>query len=195
MTCHSRQRLTVSQRRIRELILCHELVGASVHLPDDGITPMLTQYEANGWLVIENLLSREERQALVDHMMDVFEGRLRVPWYTAPTAEQLASDPLARYRCPLNCHRSDPIQQMAATKPRIKAILSEIMPSAPRLMQTMFICKPPGDKGVCMHQDSYYIRNEPDTLHGCWIALDDADERNGGLRVVKASHRKPLLPV
>src|SRR5687768_14485322 len=109
---------------------------------------MFRQYEQNGWLIVEGLLSREECGAFIDHMMSVFEGRHQTSWYKTPTAELLTQDPWARYRCPLNCHRSDPIQRTIATKPCIRTVLSEIMQTAPMLMQSMFICKPPGDKGV-----------------------------------------------
>jgi ectoine hydroxylase-related dioxygenase (phytanoyl-CoA dioxygenase family) len=47
------------------------------------------------------------------------------------------------------------------------------------------------------HQDSPYWAHEiphVDQLPNVMVALDDADERNGCLRVVRGSHRKGMLP-
>ena len=61
------------------------------------------------------------------------------------------------------------------------------------IVQTMYMAKSPeGGTGVALHQDTHYIRNEPNTLMACWVALSDTDRNNGGLCVVPGSHTRPL---
>jgi phytanoyl-CoA hydroxylase len=43
------------------------------------------------------------------------------------------------------------------------------------------------------HQDYHYIHNDPNTLIGVWIAMEDVDIENGCLWVVPASHKMGLL--
>ncbi len=49
-----------------------------------------------------------------------------------------------------------------------------------------------GGTGIALHQDTHYLRNEPNTLMACWIALSDTDPDNGGLCVVPSSNHKGL---
>jgi phytanoyl-CoA hydroxylase len=44
-------------------------------------------------------------------------------------------------------------------------------------------CTPP-------HQDNHYYKFEPAETLSIWVALDPVDEDNGGMRYVRASHRK-----
>ena len=48
--------------------------------------------------------------------------------------------------------------------------------------------KPKGGIGVALHQDTHYIRNDPNTLMACWIALSKTEPENGGWYVVPGSH-------
>ena len=41
---------------------------------------------------------------------------------------------------------------------------------------TVYMNKAPrGGTGIAMHQDTHYLRNEPNTRMACWIALSDPD--------------------
>jgi len=60
-------------------------------------------------------------------------------------------------------------------------------------MQSMLFAKPPGLPGQAWHQDERYIPTRDRSLVGAWIALDDADEENGCLRVLPQSHRPGKL--
>jgi ectoine hydroxylase-related dioxygenase (phytanoyl-CoA dioxygenase family) len=53
--------------------------------------------------------------------------------------------------------------------------------------------KPLGGTGVALHQDTHYIRNEPNTLMACGIACNDTGADNGGLCVVPGSHKQGLF--
>jgi len=61
------------------------------------------------------------------------------------------------------------------------------------IVQTMLIFKPPSIGGeVRWHQDATYLKSEPRSVVGLWIALEDADRSNGCLWVAPGGHLSPL---
>lgn len=59
----------------------------------------------------------------------------------------------------------------------------------PRLLQSMYIFKPPGIGGeVSWHCDHTFLWTEPLSVTGFWVALEDADEANGCLWYLPGSH-------
>ena len=44
-----------------------------------------------------------------------------------------------------------------------------------------------------MHQDNYFLQTHPETCMAAWIAVDDADEENGAIKVVPGTHRSPVI--
>ncbi len=72
--------------------------------------------------------------------------------------------------------------------------VQQFIGGTPLVVQTMFMAKQPGGgTGVALHQDTHYIRNEPNTLMACWVACNDTGADNGGLCVVPGSHKRGLL--
>lgn len=59
----------------------------------------------------------------------------------------------------------------------------------PLPLQSMYIFKQPhiGGEVVC-HQDATYLRTEPQTCIGIWVALEDATEENGCLWGIPGGH-------
>jgi len=54
-----------------------------------------------------------------------------------------------------------------------------------------FFCKMPGDmKQVGWHQDASYWPLTPSKTVTVWLAIDDADEGNGAMRVIPCTHNK-----
>ncbi len=65
-------------------------------------------------------------------------------------------------------------------------------------VQALFMVKPVGSEIVFVaHTDGAYIRAEPAGLVVAWLALDDTDEHNGGVEVVRlgAEGERVLLPL
>ncbi len=57
---------------------------------------------------------------------------------------------------------------------------------------TLFI-KNPNEKGfVSFHQDAKYIGLEPDNWVTVWVAVTDANEKNGCMRMLSGSHKENL---
>lgn len=129
-------------------------------------------YRTNGYLVVDLLTSDDVDGFLVSQ--------------EAETPEDVRALGLKRYQ-------ADESWASIGHHPKVTAIVSELIDGDPRIVQTMYMAKSPeGGTGVALHQDTHYIRNEPNTLMACWIALSDTDQDNGGLCVVPGSHKRPL---
>lgn len=107
------------------------------------------------------------------------------------------SDPLHFYPRMMHPHRHldkpvGPLSLRYLLDPRIYELLSALMDEEPVAAQSMFYFKPPGARGQDLHQDNFYLRVQPGTCYAMWLAIDDADEGNGGMRVVPGSHRMEI---
>jgi ectoine hydroxylase-related dioxygenase (phytanoyl-CoA dioxygenase family) len=130
----------------------------------------LERYQADGYLVVPDLLTDEEVSAFVRHLEEEGVGAHG-----------------------LQGHRGDPQYRYLATHPRIAGVAAQILGGGVKIVQTMLLNKAPaGGKGIALHQDSQYLPNEPNTLMACWLAFTDTDAENGGLCVVPGSHRQGL---
>jgi phytanoyl-CoA hydroxylase len=138
------------------------------------LTPaQLDQYHHDGYLIVHDLLTSEEADAFVQ-----YEAGQEKEW-----------------RGHLDNHKRDPRWAAVAKHPHIAGAAQQILGSAPRIVQTMYLEKSPSEegKGTAPHQDSHYLPNEPNTLMACWLAMSDTDGDNGGLVVMPGSHRRGLL--
>ncbi len=129
-------------------------------------------YRNEGFLIIENILSQAEADTFVD-----YESRVMNP----PETRGLQN------------HIQDPRWAKITNHPRIIEVIQQLNGPNPHIVQSMYMDKAPkGGTGVALHQDSHYIRNEPNTLMACWIALSHTSAENGGLCVVKGSNNEGL---
>lgn len=130
-------------------------------------------YLDDGFLVVPDLLSQDE--------VGVF------------LAEQEGDAPDDVKGLGLKRYTADASWASIARHANVKEIVNELVGGDPMIVQTMYMAKSPeGGTGVALHQDTHYIRNEPNTLMACWVALSDTDRNNGGLCVVPGSHKRPL---
>ncbi|MCC7262652.1 MAG: phytanoyl-CoA dioxygenase family protein [Candidatus Latescibacteria bacterium] len=130
------------------------------------------RFAQDGFLVVADLLSPDELAAFAAHERA-----------TAAAPRNLQH------------HRIDPQWAHLAKHPGIVPIVRQLLGGRPQIAQTMYLAKAPqGGTGIALHQDSMYIRNTPNTLMACWLALSDTDRANGGLCVVPGSNREGLHP-
>ena len=74
----------------------------------------------------------------------------------------------------------------------MKYIVSSIGYKKPILVQSMYIFKNARIGGeVPPHTDNTYIRTNPSSCMGIWVAFDDAESSNGGMWGVPGSHKTP----
>ncbi len=127
----------------------------------------IAQYQTEGYLVVPELLTGAEVVAF------------------------LTNETERPYN--LHGHTRDAQYRYLAMHPQIAGRVQQILGGRPRIVQTMYLPKPPeGGRGIALHQDTHYLPNEPLTLMACWLALADTDADNGGLCVVPGSHRAGL---
>jgi ectoine hydroxylase-related dioxygenase (phytanoyl-CoA dioxygenase family) len=133
----------------------------------------LERYRREGFLVVEDILAREE----VDRFVS-YEAQQAPHW-----------------RDRLDNHTRDPEWARVAMHPRMVSAARQILGSPPMIVQTMYLEKYPAaeGKGTAPHQDTHYLPNEPNTLMACWLAMSDTDGENGGLVVLPGSHTGGLL--
>ncbi len=90
-------------------------------------------------------------------------------------------------------HDLDPVFDRVSRQPRFAALAAALGLDQPLLLQSMYLFKQPRVGGeVDWHQDATYLRTEPPSVTGFWIALDDADRDNGCLMALPGAHRGPL---
>ena len=152
----------------------------------------LQKYNDNGFIVVPELLSRDEYREFVDHVEDIRYGRKKVDWWE-PMDPDTTEMKRFHHRW-FNRHRVDPLQMHYLKLPRVRDILWDIMGAEPVGLQSMVFFKPSGFPGQAYHQDSKYITTEPESLHASWIALDDVDEDNGCMYAIPGSNNGEIMP-
>ena len=174
----------------------------------------LSFYAEHGFLMLEGFASAAERSALLgridelvggfdppdsrtvfgDHAGDRYflESGDKVRFFF----EQDAGDRSARLA--LNkighaLHDLDPVFDTFFHNERFQRLSRDLRLNAPRLLQSMVIFKQPGIGGaVNWHQDATFLRTEPESVTGFWIALEDATLENGCLQAIPGEHRGAL---
>jgi phytanoyl-CoA hydroxylase len=98
--------------------------------------------------------------------------------------------PLAINKVGHAMHDIDPVFSAFCRQPQLKAICEGLGHKEPLPLQSMYIFKQPhiGGEVVC-HQDATYLRTEPESCIGIWIALEDATEENGCLWGIPGGHK------
>ena len=154
-----------------------------------------TQFQEDGFLILENFLPSELITQLIEHMSPLFYGQFETgiypdEWHWRP---QLSLPDVTREICNAwKCDLTIASLVLSAEVGRLTATLAGW--SGARIGQDSMWIKPPGAKEVAMHQDGAYIDYlTPPEMMTCWIALDDATLADGTLVYAKGSHKWPLL--
>ncbi|MES2202292.1 MAG: phytanoyl-CoA dioxygenase family protein [candidate division FCPU426 bacterium] len=103
------------------------------------------------------------------------------------------SDPLALYPRVMHPHKFMPLAKRALLDPRIFDIMEELTGEAMLTAQTMFYFKPPAARGQAWHQDNFYLSVNPGTCLAAWVAVDAADDDNGGLQIIPHTNVIPVI--
>jgi ectoine hydroxylase-related dioxygenase (phytanoyl-CoA dioxygenase family) len=161
-------------------------------VPDTEIS-LASEFDRLGVLQLRSLLDEDEvaeiRQTFMEQIArDVSVGNDdNVPH----------DDPLKRFPRLVHPHRRPELEVgRLATRwmldPRIMNLVTELMGPV-FAAQSMFYFKPPAARGQALHQDNIFLQAHPETCIAVWIAIDDCDGENGGLKVVPGSHRYEII--
>ncbi len=152
------------------------------------------QYRSDGFLVVRDLVSRDDVERLLVHSEALMSGEIEVPGVAAPEPNATREELERRLLRIHMLHEKLPIWEEYLLHTRVLDVAQALAGPDLLALQTMMFIKGPGALGQGFHQDTYYIPTFPDTLIGAWIALDPADEENGCLRMAKGSSIEPVYP-
>jgi hypothetical protein len=159
----------------------------------DAQAELAGSFAADGFAIARGLIPRAEVDGLNAAFLEQ-AARGPVPGMFDGDPRADASDPLARLPRMMHPHRQaelpvGPLAMRYMLDPRVGAILAALLGDEPIATQSMYYFKPPGARGQALHQDNFYLVVRPGTCIAAWLALDDADEENGGMVMVPGSHR------
>jgi phytanoyl-CoA hydroxylase len=156
---------------------------------DIALTELQIDFDRDGYAIARQLLAPDEVATIRDTFIDLakdgpVKGISEIRHSSA--AAFSPDDPLAKYPRMMHPHLHQelsvgPVSRRYILDSRLHEILQQLLRDEPLAVQSMFYFKPPGARGQDLHQDNFYLRVKPGTCVAAWIALDDADEGNGGM--------------
>lgn len=154
----------------------------------------MEQGRREGFYVARQLFPKEEVDAIRDAFMEM-NAHGPVPGLSeivGGRGEYTPDDPLSFYPRMMQPHYHaemavGPISHRYMLDRRLYPYLQAFIGDEPVAVQSMFYFKPPKARGQELHQDNYYLRVKPGTCMAAWLAIDDADFENGGMKVVPGS--------
>ncbi len=148
------------------------------------------EFAETGVYLARAMFSGEECDFFTAHYMEL---RKEPRWGDFEGADSASDDPWRRYPRMIHMHRWDEVSMKWGTDPRLDRMMTELTGQSPIFVQTMLYYKAAGARGQALHQDNSYLRAKPGTCLAAWLALDDCDEENGCLQVVRGTQDLPLL--
>jgi phytanoyl-CoA hydroxylase len=155
------------------------------------------QFERDGYLIVRGFFSATEIAEIRDTFM-AQNADGPVPGLSEIRTEYSPDDPLSFYPRMMNPHAHPEllvgdISRRYLLDPRLYPVLKDLLGEEPVSAQSMFYFKPPKSRGQELHQDNFYLRVKPGTCMAAWIAIDDVDPENGGMKVVPGSHKGDIV--
>lgn len=153
------------------------------------LSELRAQFERDGYAVARDLFTPEEVTEIRETFMAQAANGPIDGLSDGHHKNCLPDDPLAFYPRMMHPHRHPelmvgPLSERYLLDERLHAPLQAFMEDEPAAVQSMFYFKPAGARGQDLHQDNFYLRVKPGTCCAMWLAIDDADEENGGMVVV-----------
>uniref|UniRef100_UPI0040488B7F phytanoyl-CoA dioxygenase family protein n=1 Tax=Mariniflexile sp. TaxID=1979402 RepID=UPI0040488B7F len=156
----------------------------------------VTFYKEAGYLIAENLISKYGIAELRNETNQIFRGeRGKIEGLLPLSADITDKEFLKKYVAIHFPHKISKVIHRYLSHPKLTAILSKIISSNVKCMQSMLFVKGPGKSGQSWHQDEYFIPTRDCSLTGAWIAIDDATVDNGCLWIIPGSNKpSSILP-
>ena len=172
---------------------------------ESGLTAdQAAQFRRDGFVVVRQIFSPHEIAEIRDTFMEMAKNgpvedlsELKPALNRGATPEYGPNDPLAFYPRMLHPHNhlDKPVGHLSMKymlHPKLEPILTALFAEEPVAVQSMFYFKPPESRGQALHQDNFYLRVKPKTCIAAWVAIDDADEENGGMECVRNTQSYPI---
>lgn len=154
---------------------------------------METEFEKSGFIIVEDVFSKQEISAISDEVDRVIEGKTSYLPEKEAVYEPDTQPP--RLRNAFRLHIYNDLFLDAAKLPSLIGPVQTILGKQLRLYGSQVFAKP-AQVGtfVPRHQDMPYWPFAPYEMISAWIALDDSTIENGCVRYVAGSHKLGLLP-
>jgi phytanoyl-CoA hydroxylase len=157
-------------------------------------TDLKTQYERDGYVVLEHALNPGEVDKLVEEAVRICRGELGDIDGALPAGATDSDDEvLRRFLCIHYPHKLSGSMLATMRHPVIVSALTRLIGANIKSMQSMLFIKSEGKPGQAWHQDEMFIPTRDRSLAAAWLALDDATTANGCLWVLPGSHRAGVL--
>jgi phytanoyl-CoA hydroxylase len=152
-------------------------------------------YKKNGYIIVENLLTHEEVEALKKEMLCICKGeRAKIKGLQKHRPEDPEEEIFKHYLAIHFPHKiSEIILHLLKDHSKTNQVLQQLIGPNVKTMQSILFIKSPGLPGQAWHQDEFYIPTRDRSLTATWIAIDDATVENGCLWVIPGSHRPGVL--
>lgn len=145
----------------------------------------IAYYEKFGYLIVPDLLSPQEIEALKRETAAIFRGeRGNIEGLIPVAPGEPDSEVLKKYVAIHFPHKISPVIREFLSHEKVTDILTGVVGPNVKCMQSMLFVKAPGKRGQSWHQDEYYIPTRDRSLIGAWIAIDDATVDNGCLWII-----------
>ena len=154
----------------------------------------IKQYQEQGYLIVENLISDQEIKQLRQRTEDIIAGH--IPEYPSSTIELEPGATRIEMKTvrKLNaCAENDAVFLSHAKHEKVLDIVESILGPDIKMYASQGFLKPPGGVEKPYHQDSAYFDIEPMNLVTCWTALDDVTLEKGPMWVIPGSHQNGIV--
>lgn len=142
-------------------------------------------YAMNGFLIASDFFSPDEISALKTETVEIFRGgRGHIEGLLDVGENQTDESVLKKYVAIHFPHKVSPLIYSTLFHKKVVGVLTGIIGSNVKCMQSMLFVKGPGKAGQSWHQDEFYIPTRDKSLTGVWIALEDATIDNGCLWII-----------
>ncbi len=150
-------------------------------------------FEQNGFVIVEDVFSRQEISAISDEVDRVIEGMASYLPDKEVVFEPDTQPPRLRNAFRLHIYNDTFLQ--AAKHPSLIGAVQSILGKTLRLYGSQVFAKPAQVGSIVpRHQDMPYWPFQPYEMLSAWIALDDSTIENGCVRYVAGSHKLGMLP-
>jgi ectoine hydroxylase-related dioxygenase (phytanoyl-CoA dioxygenase family) len=150
----------------------------------------VASYRENGFLVLPDLIDRGTVDALLAEGTRVCRGEFgAIDGMQAGAAGESDLDVLRKYLLCTYVHNASPLFRQMIADERLADVLESIIGPNVKGFFSQFFIKHAGMPGTAWHQDELFLPTRDRSLTSMWIALDPANDENGGMRFVPGSHK------
>jgi ectoine hydroxylase-related dioxygenase (phytanoyl-CoA dioxygenase family) len=151
-------------------------------------------YRENGYLVVKDLIDPASIGRILAEGIAVCRGeRGPVDGLVPATPDESDDAVLARYVTCTHVHKSSPMLRQFMHDERLVEVAGMLVGENVKSFASQFFIKHAGMPGNAWHQDENFVPTRDRSLCTAWIALDEATEENGCLRMIPGSHAPGVL--